>query len=96
LEQLGFAREATQLFSLGPRPVNGLGTGRLRGGEQEALRHLQAFISDVKEAHARCKGGADLQGENAGPVFSCKISPWLALGCVSPRTVSGTGACMCS
>lgn len=87
LEQLGFAGQQSLQ---GTGAAGGaLGIGRLRGGEREALQHLQAFISSVKGAHARhMREGAGVQGTNVAPVFSCKISPWLALGCVSPRTVS--------
>lgn len=101
LTQLGLTKEAelTPCSAL-------LGPGRLRGGEGEALKHLRAFILDVKAAAVRqheqlqnaagaaqkelpgCgPRGADLQGMCVGPTFSCKISPWLALGCISPRTV---------
>jgi len=109
LAQLGFAREA-------PEPARLQGLGRLKGGEGEAKRHVQAFILDVKAAASelqqggshsahgprhfgreqtsdacfRGHEGVDLQGSSPGPTFSCKISPWLALGCVSPRTVSSS------
>lgn len=88
LEQLGFAKESLQRSRPESWQDGGAQGPGLRGGEWEALQHLQAFISDVKEAHARLTRGPGLQGTSASPLFSCKISPWLALGCVSPRTVS--------
>lgn len=60
------------------------------GGEEEALKRLQRFALDVpSQAASKTKasgsnseaGGDSLYGAN----FSCKISPWLAMGCLSPR-----------
>jgi deoxyribodipyrimidine photo-lyase len=63
----------------------------LVGGEGEALKRLQRFALEVpgqvaNQAKAfsgsKSEGGGDsLYGAN----FSCKISPWLAMGCLSPR-----------
>lgn len=52
------------------------------GGEGEALRRLKAYI---KETRAVPNGRAT--AVHLGADFSCKISPWLALGCVSPRKI---------
>ncbi|GLC37195.1 hypothetical protein PLESTF_001428600 [Pleodorina starrii] len=80
----------------------------IRGGETEALRHLQAFMTELKASLAKQQPqrGAGRQATTPGPAaaapggspssssssspsssssFSCKISPWLALGCLSPR-----------
>ncbi|GIM03961.1 hypothetical protein Vretimale_8575 [Volvox reticuliferus] len=71
----------------------------LRGGETEALKHLQAFMSELKATissksqlarqQQRCGHAATATaapGSNsASSSFSCRISPWLALGCLSPR-----------
>jgi deoxyribodipyrimidine photolyase len=55
------------------------GAQALVGGESEALNRLKSFVAD---ATAGAKKVADnLNGAN----FSCKISPWLAMGCLSPR-----------
>ncbi|GAQ87857.1 photolyase/cryptochrome [Klebsormidium nitens] len=55
------------------------GAQALIGGESEALDRLKSFVAD---ATAGAKKAADnLNGAN----FSCKISPWLAMGCLSPR-----------
>lgn len=58
----------------------------LLGGETEALQRLKTFAA---ECHAKpnnkSKDGANdsIYGAN----FSCKISPWLAMGCLSPRSM---------
>ncbi|CAM6033489.1 unnamed protein product [Sphagnum compactum] len=67
------------------------GGAMLVGGEGEALKRLQRFALEVpgqvaNQAKAfsgsKSEGGGDsLYGAN----FSCKISPWLAMGCLSPR-----------
>lgn len=65
------------------------GGAELVGGESEALKRLQEFALDmrsqaskVKASHSKSETSGDsLYGAN----FSCKISPWLALGCLSPR-----------
>ncbi|XP_051118903.1 blue-light photoreceptor PHR2-like [Andrographis paniculata] len=54
------------------------------GGETAAVQRLKAFALDCKaEPNNGVKGGANdtIFGAN----FSCKVSPWLALGCISPR-----------
>ncbi|XP_010259530.1 PREDICTED: blue-light photoreceptor PHR2 [Nelumbo nucifera] len=56
----------------------------LVGGETEALQRLQKFAA---ECHSQPnKGGNDSSRDSIyGANFSCKISPWLAMGCLSPR-----------
>jgi deoxyribodipyrimidine photolyase len=86
------------LQELGLNPTTALrqdnqtaGGAMLVGGEGEALKRLQRFALEVpgqvaNQAKAfsgsKSEGGGDsLYGAN----FSCKISPWLAMGCLSPR-----------
>lgn len=82
----------------GSSPAGGLcGAGALVGGETEALRRLKAFISEggQQAGCGQCAGGEKGKGAGAGAGakaagpcganFSCKVSPWLALGCLSPR-----------
>ncbi|KAG2453339.1 hypothetical protein HYH02_001563 [Chlamydomonas schloesseri] len=59
----------------------------LRGGESEALRHMQSFIDELKRAVSAAATAGGKPGSAAPPsaTFSCRISPWLALGCLSPR-----------
>ncbi|GAB4829908.1 1,3-beta-glucanosyltransferase [Ancistrocladus abbreviatus] len=53
------------------------------GGETEAIKRLQKFVVECQaQPHKGSKDGSDsIYGAN----FSCKISPWLAMGCLSPR-----------
>lgn len=56
------------------------------GGETEALERLKRFAAECEaQPHKGFKGGA--QDSIYGANFSCKISPWLAMGCLSPRTM---------
>ncbi|ERN15938.1 blue-light photoreceptor PHR2 [Amborella trichopoda] len=56
----------------------------LVGGETEALERLKRFAS---ECLAQPYKGDKANGRDSiyGANFSCKISPWLAMGCLSPR-----------
>jgi hypothetical protein len=56
----------------------------MRGGEAEARRRLAAFATHGTQA---ANGAAPRAGGEGmyGASFSCKISPWLAVGCLSPR-----------
>ena len=59
------------------------------GGEGEALRRLQRFSLE-RPSHAVTKAKVSNSSEPAddslyGADFSCKISPWLSMGCLSPR-----------
>ncbi|KAJ4957090.1 hypothetical protein NE237_013873 [Protea cynaroides] len=51
----------------------------LVGGETEALQRLRKFAVECQAQPN--KGDNSIYGAN----FSCKISPWLAMGCLSPR-----------
>ncbi|KAH1058296.1 hypothetical protein GYH30_002729 [Glycine max] len=55
------------------------------GGETEALQKLKKFAAEcAAQPHKGFKDGTQsIYGAN----FSCKISPWLAMGCLSPRTM---------
>jgi len=81
------------------RPAEGHGgeTSALRGGESEALQRLGAFLARAKRRGGGAKGAGQpaasagaLRALSAsaplgGADFSCRISPWLATGCLSPR-----------
>ncbi|CAH8320702.1 unnamed protein product [Eruca vesicaria subsp. sativa] len=56
------------------------------GGESEALSRLKSFAADCQ---ARLTKGNQKGGNNSvfGANFSCKISPWLAMGSISPRSM---------
>lgn len=57
------------------------------GGETEALERLKKFAAECQaQPH---KGGSKDGSHDSiyGANFSCKISPWLAMGCLSPRSM---------
>ncbi|KAJ4764521.1 Blue-light photoreceptor PHR2 [Rhynchospora pubera] len=60
-------------------------TSSLIGGEMEALERLKKFAAECQAQPN--KGDKDCVGRDSiyGANFSCKISPWLATGCLSPR-----------
>ncbi|EFJ20970.1 hypothetical protein SELMODRAFT_108462 [Selaginella moellendorffii] len=77
------AGDIPSLQELGLSPVSAAGQhkrNRMIGGEVEALKRLKSF-SLVSPPPS--KGGKEnsIYGAN----FSSKISPWLAMGCLSPR-----------
>ncbi|XVE73338.1 hypothetical protein DITRI_Ditri11bG0109600 [Diplodiscus trichospermus] len=56
------------------------------GGETEALQRLKNFAAECQaQPHKGSKDGN--QDSIYGANFSCKISPWLAMGCLSPRSM---------
>jgi len=85
LEDLGVQASAAALSSDG----QGAGAG-LKGGETEALQRLRAFVGETlaPKPPAAAGGGGKGEGQQSSfysANFSCKISPWLAMGCLSPR-----------
>lgn len=75
----------------------GRGVGAIVGGEKEALRRLTEFAEERR--YAACEYAGDSGAGTSGggkadgratvhtPDFACRISPWLALGCLSPRLI---------
>ncbi|KAK3237020.1 1,3-beta-glucanosyltransferase, variant 2 [Cymbomonas tetramitiformis] len=69
----------------------------ITGGESEALSRLKSFVAETKDRLSTSDRGGS-EGRSGGN-FSCKISPWLAMGCLSARqmfeeirtSVSGKG-----
>ncbi|GMJ09190.1 photolyase/blue-light receptor 2 [Hibiscus trionum] len=56
----------------------------MAGGENEALQRLNKFAAECRAQPY--KGSKDCSQDSIyGANFSCKISPWLAMGCLSPR-----------
>ncbi len=64
----------------------GGGVGTIVGGEQEALRRLRSFAVERKNSPMDYMSG-DEDSTVHTPDFACRISPWLALGCLSPRLI---------
>ena len=54
---------------------------RFRGGERAALRQLAEFCADGLSTYKATRNGS------LGIKYSSKLSPWLAYGCISPRTI---------
>ncbi|XP_047335522.1 blue-light photoreceptor PHR2-like [Impatiens glandulifera] len=83
--------EVPSLVDLGLNPVltmsqqNGKGVvnGSLNGGETEALQKLTKFATECRAQPPRGSKNDSIYGAN----FSCKISPWLTMGCLSPRSM---------
>ncbi|XP_065860462.1 blue-light photoreceptor PHR2 [Euphorbia lathyris] len=53
------------------------------GGETEALQRLQKFAAECQAQPPKAGSSDTIYGAN----FSCKISPWLTVGCISPRSM---------
>lgn len=73
------------LASLGMQvsPIDERGVLVFRGGEREGLRRAQHYLIDsgCLSSYKETRNGL------IGADYSSKFSPWLALGCVSPRTI---------
>jgi deoxyribodipyrimidine photo-lyase len=56
---------------------------KIRGGESSALGQLQSYFweKDLLKKYKETRNGL------IGMEYSSKLSPWLALGCISPRTI---------
>lgn len=52
------------------------------GGESEANRRLEKHLDELKKVPLERRASVHLASD-----FSCRISPWLALGCLSPRKI---------
>jgi deoxyribodipyrimidine photo-lyase len=61
--------------------AEGRGVMRFHGGEDAALQRVQhwMFASDRLQTYFEDRNGM------LGEAYSSKLSPWLALGCISPR-----------
>lgn len=53
------------------------------GGETEALHKLKKFAAECEAQPPKGGSHDSIYGAN----FSCKISPWLTIGCISPRSM---------
>lgn len=62
------------------------GVSSVTGGEDEAMRRVFSYISDSRKHDMKRIEGAQVTA-HLGADFSCRISPWLALGCLSPRRI---------
>lgn len=62
------------------------GVCAVRGGESEAFSRVIAYVEDARRMEAKNPSDSRITS-HIGADFSCRISPWLALGCVSPRRI---------
>ncbi|XAR58426.1 (6-4)DNA photolyase [Bertholletia excelsa] len=84
--------EIPSLVDLGLNPSATMGqngkpaaNASMVGGETEALQKLTKFAA---ECRAQPNKGTNSSYDSIyGANFSCKISPWLATGCLSPRSM---------
>nr|GLL42571.1 blue-light photoreceptor PHR2-like [Ipomoea trifida] len=84
--------EVPSLADLGLNPSSTVGqsgkpsaNASLVGGEAEALQRIRTFASECQVQPNR--GNKDGSDSIYGANFSCKISPWLGMGCISPRAM---------
>ncbi|KAI3506614.1 hypothetical protein L1887_21174 [Cichorium endivia] len=84
--------EIPSLADLGLNPtanmsqVKSVPNAPIVGGETEAMNRLKQFAAECQaQPPKETKDGSNdsIYGAN----FSCKISPWLAMGCLSPRSM---------
>ena len=76
LRSLGFSEESLRRA----RADAGAAAAGLRGGESHAHESMQEFARELQ------RHGADARGR-AQPAFAARVSPWLAIGALSPRTL---------
>jgi deoxyribodipyrimidine photo-lyase len=72
--------EALKRFGIEPAPPADKGT-RFEGGEKAALSRLEAFAENGLATYKQTRDGF------IGEYYSSKLSPWLAVGAISPRTI---------
>lgn len=79
LEQLGYSSDESEAaLEDDPR-----GVMRFEGGEEAALQRVQSWMWDSD----RLREYFEIRNGMLGEGYSSKLSPWLALGCISPRRV---------
>ncbi|CAH1447514.1 unnamed protein product [Lactuca virosa] len=90
------AGEIPSLVDLGMNPtatmsqVKPVVNAPVVGGETEAMKRLKQFAAECEaQPPKETKDGSNDSSSSSiyGANFSCKISPWLAMGCVSPRSM---------
>ena len=71
------------IFNLSKMPKNPKAVLDFRGGETSGLERIQHYFHDSKAVSSYKKTRNGLIGAD----YSTKFSPWLALGCISPRII---------
>ena len=67
----------------GELPVYANDEAEPKGGEQEGIAHLHDLFKEGAEIYSKTNSRAQTDKQ----LYSSKLSPWLALGCLSPRKV---------
>lgn len=85
LEQLG-------LSAAPGRAVLGAEHDEWVGGEEEGVKRVKQFCAQwngqaLGSGNGNANGGAMMKKVQLGTDFSCQISPWLSIGCVSARMI---------
>merc|ERR1719507_472058 len=79
LEDLGYPTDEVEA-ALGDDARAGM---KFEGGEEAARKRLQKWMFDDD----KLKDYFDIRNGMLGEGYSSKLSPWLALGCISPRRI---------
>jgi len=75
LESLGFTKEELEM------KADSRGVMKFIGGETEAFKRVDHFTNAALKTYKKTRNGM------IGADYSSKYSPWLAHGCISPRTI---------
>lgn len=72
-----------EIWGLGKPEAGSLSWIEVKGGEESALGRLRSYFweKDLLKVYKETRNGL------IGMDYSSKFSPWLALGCISPRTI---------
>lgn len=82
--EMGKMPEIYELILFSQLPVaDSRGVLSFKGGEAEAQKRLKTYFWD----NDGLKTYKETRNELLGPDYSSKFSPWLALGCISPRQI---------
>lgn len=80
LNDLGFTSEEIAIYE-SQGDIRSKGVMTFHGGEDEGLKRLTTWMFDDDNL----KNYFDIRNGMLGEAYSSKLSPWLALGCISPR-----------
>lgn len=69
-----------------PTRVNSTGVSTITGGEAEAMARVKSYVEERRRMDAESSLRSEVTA-NLTSDFSCRISPWLAVGCISPRRI---------
>ena len=82
--EIGKMPEIYELILFAQIPVaDSRGVLPFKGGETEALKRLQTYFWD----NDKLRNYKETRNGLLGPDYSSKFSPWLTLGCISPRQI---------